>query len=156
MRRLPPVVLGVLGLLLLAAPVGACTPCRDLSDAEKLQRADLVLVGVVSDRDSVFAELATVQVEEVVKGRVAGSIAVRDGVGNPCLSPLREGRRYHLFLVRSGDDWARLACAAAVQLTAEPVLPWWRIYDEWVATAVAVTVATCLVLVFLRLRRARR
>lgn len=146
-------VSAVLGALLLAVPVGACTPCVPLTDAEKLQRADLVLVGVVGDRDSVFSELATVEVEEVVKGEAGETVPVRDPDGHPCLTPLSEGHRYRLFLVRSGDEWGRPACVGADRLTAKPVLAWWQIHDEWVALAAAGAVVTALTFAVLRIRR---
>ncbi|WP_144119330.1 hypothetical protein [Catellatospora sichuanensis] len=155
MRRLLIVVLGVLGVVLFAVPVGACTPCIPLTEQEKLQRADLVVVGVVSDRDTIFSELATVQVEETVKGEAVDTVPVGDPGDHPCLSPLTEGHRYRLFLVRSSDAWARLACAAAEPLTDEPVLPWWRIHNEQLAAAAAVLVASGLALAVVRMRRRR-
>ncbi|WP_155371364.1 hypothetical protein [Catellatospora vulcania] len=155
MRRLLLVVFGVLGVLLLAVPAGACAPCVPLTDAEKLQRADLVVVGVVSDLDSIFSESATVRVAEVVKGQAGKEISLADPRGNPCLSPLNEGHRYRLYLVRSGDGWARMACAAAERQSTEPVLAWWRIHDEWVTTAAVATGAVFLVLAAARIRRRR-
>lgn len=144
-----------LSLMFLSAPAYACTPCPQLSDEDSFRQADAVVVGVVTDLDTLFTSTATLGVEEAVKGELPKTLTLPEHYEPPCGAHLSEGHRYRLFLVRDDDVWAKIPCAANTRLSEEPVLPWWRIHNEAV-TAVGSLAAVAVLLTGIIWVRRRR
>jgi len=142
-------------------PAAACSPCPNLSDAERERRAEAIVEGVVTDLDGPGwfrpGWVATVRVDRVLKGRPATTLRL-DTVGpNPiCGLALEEGYRYRLYLTRIGGTLVPAFCGGSSGLSDGPVLPWWRIHDEWLAAAGGFLLSNALAYALLRSLRRRR
>lgn len=151
------VALAALCAALLATPAGACQPCPVTTEEDSLRQAELVVVGIVTDLDTLFSDAATVRVEQALKGDAAGTLTLREYPDNPCTAHLLEGHRYRLYLVKADDDglWVKIHCARNARLSAEPVLPWWRVHNEGLTLAGLVTAAVLLAVAIIWVRRRR-
>lgn len=125
LRVLLAALAGAVALVVLpAAPSFACS-CAAASTAEQVERADVVMLGTVTDRQgpplrpvmsSGDPATYTIEVEQVFKGEVppTASVLSADSGASCGLEGVEEGSRYVVFADRSGGElWAGLCGGTA-------------------------------------------
>jgi hypothetical protein len=110
-----------------ALPAYACTPPPDYVPASIAQRttnADIVVLGVVEsvEVESPASHIATIQVEEILKGEVASTVVV-DGYGpdSICRSPVKPDDRLMFFIDRDSEGKLHAHYEMQIDATAWPL-----------------------------------
>jgi hypothetical protein len=151
------------GVLLLGggAPAAACSPCPYLSAQERERRTEAVVEGVVTDVDRPWSGdrwVATFRVDRVLKGYPETELRLDTQPPDTfCGGPvLVEGYRYRLYLTRVGGRMVPAFCGGSTGLSDGPVLPWWRLHDEWLLAAAGAVLSNGIASALIRSLRTRR